>query len=167
MKEIFERRSIRKYTEEDISDRSIKELLKAAMAAPTAGNQQPWAFIVVKNRQVLKEIPKFHPKAPMLANAPAAIVVCGVPEKEIKYSGFWPQDCSAATQNILIEAQYLGLGAVWIGIYPNEERVIKLRALLDIPGEIIPLSIVALGHPKHTLGPSERYDENNVHYEKW
>ena len=166
MKEIFERRSTRKYTDEDVPDESIKELLKAAMAAPSAGNQQTWDLIIVKNRMALNEIPKFHPNAPMLAKAHAAIIVCGVPEREVKYSGYWVQDCSA-TENILIEAQYLGLGAVWLGIYPHEERISKLRELLEIPENIKPLSIISIGYPAKTKEVSQRFDEKKIHFEKW
>jgi nitroreductase len=166
MKEIFERRSIRKYTGEEVSNVSIKELLKAAMAAPSAGNQQPWDFIVVKNRTVLNEIPKVLQYAQMLKEAPAAIVVCGTPDRE-KNKGFWIQDCAAAVENILIEAQFLGLGAVWIGVYPREERVAYLRKILEIPENVIPLAIVSIGYPAESKEASQRYDEKRTHIDKW
>jgi nitroreductase len=166
MKEIFERRSIRKYTVKDVSDESIEELLKAAMAAPSAGNQQPWDFIVVRDRMVLNEIPKFHQYAQMLKEAPVAIVVCGVLERE-KHKGYWTQDCAAAIENILIEAQFLGLGAVWLGVYPREDRVAGLKKLLDIPESVIPIAVISIGHPAESKEASQRYDEKKIHLNKW
>ena len=167
MKEIFERRSIRKYTDKDVSDETVKELLKAAMAAPSAGNQQTWDFIVVKDRALLNEIPKFHPNAQMLIEAPAAIIVCGVLEREKKYAGYWVQDCSAAVENILIEAQFLGLGAVWLGIYPMEDRVTRLKELFGIPENVIPLAVISIGYPAKIKEASQRYDEQKIHINKW
>jgi nitroreductase len=167
MKEIFERRSIRKYTEQEVSAESVKELLKAAMAAPSAGNQQTWDFIVVRNRMLLNEIPKFHPNAQMLVDAPAAIIVCGVPEREKKYTGYWVQDCAAAVENILIEAQFLGLGAVWLGIYPNEDRIERLRELFGIPESIVPFAVISIGYPAGIKEASQRYDEGKIHFDKW
>jgi nitroreductase len=166
MKEIFERRSIRKYTSEEVSNESIKELLKAAMAAPSAGNQQPWDFIVVRDRTILNEIPKVLQYAQMLKEAPVAIVVCGALDRE-KHKGFWMQDCAAAVENILIEAQYLGLGAVWIGVYPREERVAFLRKILEIPENVIPLAVVSIGYPAESKEASQRYDEKKTHINKW
>jgi len=166
MKEIFERRSIRKYTGKEVSDESIKELLKAAMSAPSAGNQQPWDFIVVKDRAVLNEIPKVHQYAQMLKEAPVAIVVCGVLERE-KHAGYWMQDCAAAIENILIEAQFLGLGAVWLGVYPREDRVIGLTKLLEIPENVIPIAVISIGYPAESKEASQRYDEKKIHRDKW
>ena len=166
MKEIFERRSIRKYTGKEVSDESIKELLKAAMAAPSAGNQQPWDFIVVKDRTVLNEIPKVHQYAQMLKEAPVAIIVCGVLERE-KHVGYWMQDCAAAIENILIEAQFLGLGAVWLGVYPREDRVSGLKKLLEIPENVIPIAVISIGYPAESKEASQRYYENKIHINKW
>lgn len=166
MKEILERRSIRKYTGEDVSDASIKELLKAAMAAPSAGNQQPWDFIVVKDRTVLNEIPEIHQYAQMLREAPLAIIVCGSLERE-KHKGYWMQDCAAAIENILIEAHYLGLGAVWLGVYPREDRVAGLKKLFEIPEDVIPLAVISIGHPGEIKEASQRYDEKKIHINKW
>ncbi len=166
MKEIFERRSIRKYTDKDVSGESVKEILKAAMAAPSAGNQQPWDFIVVKDRAILNEIPKIHPYAQMLKEAPVAIIVCGSLERE-KHVGYWVQDCAAAVENILIEAQYLGLGAVWLGVYPREDRVSGLKKLLNIPENVMPLAIISIGYPAESKEASQRYDEQKIHSNKW
>ena len=166
MKEIFERRSIRKYTCKEVSDESVRELLKAAMSAPSAGNQQPWDFIIVKDRAVLNEIPKIHPYAQMLKEAPVAIIVCGALERE-KHAGYWVQDCAAAIENILIEAQFLGLGAVWLGVYPREDRVTGLKKLLEIPENVIPLAVISIGWPAESKAASQRYDEQKIHIDKW
>lgn len=168
MKAILERRSIRKYTDEPVSDDDLSNLLKAAMAAPSAGNQQSWEFVVIRDRDILNTAVGIHPSGgyKMLGHAPLAIVVCGNPDKEL-YEGYWVQDCAAATENILIAAQSLGLGAVWLGVYPREDRVAKLKKLLGLPDRIIPLSIVSVGHPAEKKGPSNRFDEGNIHLDKW
>ena len=166
MKAILERRSIRKYTDETVSDQDIKELLQAAMAAPSAGNQQPWEFIVVNDRKILNKIPEVHPYSQMLKTAPLAIIVCGNLDKEMN-KGYWVQDCTAATENILIEAQYKGLGAVWLGVYPREERVKGLKKLFDLSENIIPLSIISIGHPAEKKEPSDRYNPSVIHVNKW
>ncbi len=166
MNSIFTRRSIRKYTNAVVSKDDITYLLKAAMAAPSAGNQQPWQFIVIQDRNILNEIPNFHPYSKMLLEAPLAIVVCGDVSVE-KHKGMWVQDCSAATQNILLAAESKNLGAVWLGVYPSEERVNQVKKLLNLPEEIIPLSIIAVGHPAEQKEPADRYDEGRVHLDKW
>ena len=166
MKAILERRSIRKYTDKLISDKDLKELLQAAMAAPSAGNQQLWEFIIVEDKKILNEITKIHPYSQMLKNAPLAIVVCADLDKETD-KGYWVQDCAAATENILIAAQYKGLGAVWLGVYPIEGRVKGLKELLNLPVRVIPLSIVSIGHPAEKKEPSNRYNESRIHINKW
>ena len=166
MKEIFERRSIRKYSKLPISDSDIENLLRAAMAAPSAGNQQPWEFILIKDKNILADITKVHPYSQMLKEAQLAIVVCADLDKE-KHSGYWVQDCSAATENILIESQYLGLGSVWLGVYPREDRVKGLKELLNLPVRVVPLSIVSLGYPAEKKDPSNRYDKLRIHINKW
>ncbi len=166
MKAILERRSIRKYTDKLISDKDLKELLQAAMAAPSAGNQQLWEFIIVEDKKILNEITKIHPYSQMLKNAPLAIVVCADLDKETN-KGYWVQDCAAATENILIAAQYKGLGAVWLGVYPIEGRVKGLKELLNLPVRVIPLSIVSIGHPAEKKEPSNRYNESRIHINKW
>ncbi|MFW5870355.1 MAG: nitroreductase family protein [Candidatus Sumerlaeota bacterium] len=166
MDAIFTRRSIRKYTDEDVTKEQEERLLRAAMAAPSAGNQQPWHFIVLRDRKTLMGVMDFHPYAPMLDHAPLAIAVCADPSLE-RFKGFWPQDCSAATENILVEAEAMGLGAVWLGIHPIEERVLGMRRLLNIPEGVIPMALVAIGHPDESKEPSDRYDDSRVHREKW
>ncbi len=163
---ILSRRSIRKYTREPVPDHVVKELLEAAMSAPSAGNQQPWHFMVINDRGTLDEIPKFHPYAQMLNQAKVAILVCGDPEREI-HKGYWVQDCSAATENILIAVEIKGLGAVWLGIYPREERVKDMRKLLNIPEHIIPFSLISVGYPAEQKSPADRFDASRIHYNKW
>ena len=163
---ILTRRSIRKYKNTPVSESDIKKLLEAAMAAPSAGNSQPWEFIIINDRKILDEIPKFHPYSQMLKEAPLAIVVCGDLKKE-KYRDRWPLDCSAAAQNILLAAHSLGLGTVWLGIYPEKERIDNTVNLLRIPQEVIPLCIIAVGYPDEIKPPSHRYKEENIHFNKF
>ena len=113
------------------------------------------------------DITKFHSYSQMLKEAQLAIVVCGDPQKEINHCGYWVQDCAAATENILIEAQHLQIGSVWLGVYPEEDRVRNMRKLLDIPDTIIPFSIISLGYPAESKSPSERFDAKRIHNNKW
>lgn len=166
MDAILSRRSIRKYTGQPVPDEVIKELLQAAMSAPSAGNEQPWHFIVINERQILDEIPRFHPYSQMLKDAPVAILVCGNEQLE-KYPGFWVQDCSAATENLLIAAHAKGLGAVWLGVHPVEEIVTMMRELLGIPEHVIPLALISLGYPAEQKPRAERYDASRIHRNQW
>lgn len=166
MNAIFARRSIRRYTPEPVPDELVTELLRAAMCAPSARNEQPWHFVVIRDRNILREIPKFHPYAQMLNEAPLAILVCGEPQLE-KSKGRWPTDCAAATENILIMAQEKGLGTCWLGIYPDTGREANIRKLLQIPDNITPFSLVAVGYPGEQKPPSNRYDPDRVHYDRW
>ncbi len=166
MDAILGRRSIRRYTAKPVPDTLVTELLRAAMAAPSAGNEQPWHFVVVRDRAVLDAIPKFHPYSAMLKYASVAIVVCGDLSKE-KFKGFWVQDCSAATENLLLAATAKGLGAVWTALHPFEDRVAGMRRLLSLPENIIPLSLVPLGFPEEQPGRADRFDAGRVHKETW
>jgi nitroreductase len=163
---ILTRRSVRKYTDEPVSEADIKMMLEAAMSAPSANNRQPWAFVVIDERSILDQIPDVHPYSRMLKQAPLAILVCGVPGRE-KHPGFWVQDCSAATQNLLLAARALGLGAVWLGVHPREERVQGIRGLLSIPDEIVPLALLSIGHPAVEQKRADRYDQARVHRNGW
>ena len=166
MEAILTRRSVRQYTEGSISKDTIQSLLEAAMSAPSAGNQQPWQYVVIDDRNILDGITQVHPYSGMLKQAPLAIVVCGDMDRE-KYKGYWVQDCSAATQNLLVAARALGLGAVWLGVYPLEKRVKGIRRLLSLPENIIPLAVISIGHPATEQGRMDRYDENRIHQNKW
>ncbi len=166
MEEIFERRSIRKYKDKEIEEEKIQKLLKAAVAAPSAGNEQPWHFIVIRDQEKLDHLAEIHPYAKMLKNAPLAIAVCADLEEQ-KYEGFWVQDCSAATQNILLEAVSLNLGAVWIGCHPVEDREKLVSDYLEVPGNIKTLSLISIGYPDEEKGRVDRLSDDIIHYEKW
>lgn len=165
----LKRKSIRRYTDQPVSDSDLKDLLKAAMNAPSAGNSQPWHYIVIRDRNTLKEIPTLSIYAQMAAEAPAAILVCGDPSLE-NFPGFWPQDCAAATENILIAAEEKNIGTVWCGIYTENgdiSRPEKFRKFFGIPENIIPFSLVVLGYKGEEKPPTDRYNEERVHYDKW
>lgn len=166
MKEIFSRRSVRKFTGEAVSPEQLEKLLRAAMCAPSAGNQQPWEFIVVRNRETMGKIQVFHPYSRPLDTAACAIVVCGDTTRQ-RYPGFWVQDCSAAIQNLLLESVHLGLGGVWMGVYPSQQRVQDCQELFRLPQQIIPLGIVALGYPDEQPQPRETYQPQRIHWESW
>ncbi|MEI6286552.1 MAG: nitroreductase family protein [Bacillota bacterium] len=166
MKAIFERRSIRKYINQPISEEQLKNLLHAAMSAPSAGNEQPWEFVVITEREILDSIQEIHPYSHMLKEAPAAILVCGDLRRE-RHAGFWVQDCSAAAENLLIAAQDMGLGAVWLGVYPDPERVEKFRNKFALPKEVVPLCLVPVGVPAEIKTTASRYKEDRVHNNGW
>ena len=166
LKTIFTRRSVRDFTQDPVSDNDLLDLLKAGMQAPSAKNEQPWHFIVIDDPELLQAIPAFHPHAEMLHDAPLAILVCSDRKLETKRAS-WLQDCSAATQNILLAAHSKGLGAVWLGIFPDADRVEGMKKLLSIPDGIRPVSLVALGHPRTVPAPMDRYKQDRVHRNKW
>ena len=168
MKEIFERRSIRKYTAEPVSLEQEEKLLRAAMQAPSAGNEQPWEFIVVRDPETLKKMTEGHPYSTPLLGAPLGILICGdINKQRFNPYAYWVQDCSAAIQNLLLEAQHLGLGAVWMGLHPIKEREDVLIELFGLPEGVIPLGMIAVGHPAQTVEPVDRYLPERVHREKW
>jgi nitroreductase len=166
MKEIFKRRSIRKYKDKKIEEEKIEKLLKAAAAAPSAGNEQPWHFVVIRDRDTLNHLAEVHPYAKMLKDAPLAVAVCGDLNKQ-RHEGFWVQDCAAATQNILLEAVSLDLGAVWIGAYPNEKREKVVSETLGVPENIKTVSLISIGYPAEEKGETDRLSDKIVHYDKW
>ena len=165
MKSLLTRKSIRKYTSQAVSDETVKELLHAAMSAPSAANQRPWHFVVIKDREVLDAIPKFHPYAGPLKGAPLAIAVCATSELGA-FKDYWVQDCAAATQNILSAVVEKGLGAVWLGVYPKQ-NVQEIHKLLQLPENITPFSLISIGYPDEQKEAGNRYDEERVHYNKW
>lgn len=167
MEALFSRRSIRKFTTEPVSEQALQEILEAAMSAPSAGNQQPWHFVVIKDRKLLGQVPDFHPHALMCREAPMAILVCGDPALE-KHVGYWVQDCSAATENLLVAIHAVGLGGVWLGVYPREERVTEFRKLLNIPGHVIPFALIPIGHPaEQKPARTDRYNQSRIHKNTW
>jgi nitroreductase len=163
---IHARRSIRKYTAEPVSEADVTELLGAAMAAPSAGNQQPWHFVVIRDRRVLDAIPEFHPHAKMVGEASVGILVCGDPTLE-KHPGYWVQDCAAATENLLLAIVAKGLGGVWTGVYPRMDRVDGFRRLVGIPAHVIPFAFIPIGHPAESKPPANRYASERVHRDRW
>lgn len=136
------------------------------MNAPSAGNEQPWRFMIVDQRQLLHDITLIHPHAKMLLEAPAAIMVCA-DQYSFAYEGYWVQDCAAATQNMLLMIDELDLGGVWLGVYPREERIRSLRKLFKLPDSIIPFSIIALGFPKSQKPPNNRFVKEWIHWNNW
>ena len=166
IKAIMTRRSIRKYRNMPVDEDVIEQLLKAAMAAPSSKNEQPWVFVVIDDRSLLGEIPAFHPYAAMVKEAPIAILVCADTAAFLS-ENIWVQDCAAATQNILLAAHGLGLGAVWLGIHPREERMAGMTHLLKLPDTIIPFSLVVLGHSAEGKPPSNRFDISRIHRNVW
>ena len=163
---LLTRRSIRRYTADPVGGDDLREVIRAGTAAPTAGDQRPWHFVVLDDRGVLDAIPDFHPHAKMLRQAPAAILVCADPRLET-HKGYWVQDCAAAVENMLLAAHALGLGAVWLGVHPRPAREAGLRALLGIPDEVVPFAIVSLGHPAERKRREDRLDPARVHRNRW
>jgi nitroreductase len=161
---LFTRRSIRKYTGEPVTADELHTILEAGMNAPSANNRQPWRFIVVDDRAKLNAIMEVHPYSKMLAEAPLALIVCGDTSVSEK---FWQQDCAAATENILLAARALGLGTVWMGVYPDVERAKGIAALFGVPDTVKPMCIIAVGHPAEQKGRVERYDEGKIHKNGW
>lgn len=161
---IFSRRSIRAYTSDPVSENHVKTLLEAAMAAPSAANLRPWHFIIVTNRHTLNDLAAVHPYGKMLLDAPLCIAVCG--DQAVSRT-HWVQDCSAATENLLLAATALGLGAVWLGVYPSEELENTIKKMFNIPENIMALNLISIGHPAEMKEPRTQYDELRVHNQLW
>ena len=161
---LLKRRSVRKFTEETVTDDMIDEILHAAMSGPSACNRKPWEFYVAKSEESREKLRGTSPATRM--NAPLAIVVCGNLEKALPddKQGFWIQDTSAAVENILLRVADLGLGAVWCGVHPMERAIGKVREALELPEHISPLGLIWIGHPVDTPEPRDQYDESCVHY---
>ncbi|GAB4302495.1 MAG: nitroreductase family protein [Marinilabiliales bacterium] len=166
LKAIFERRSIRKYKSTPVEEEKINMLLKAGMYAPSARNQQPWHFIVIDDRKILNDLATIHPYAKMLLEAPLAILVCSDDTLE-ETKGYQAVDCSAATQNILLAAHDLGLGSVWLGVYPREQRMNDIKNLFALPKHIHPISLIAIGYPDETKEVPDRFHPERIHINKW
>jgi nitroreductase len=165
---IWRRRSVRKYLKRDIPDELITELLEAGMAGPSGGVTYPWRFVTVKNRESLVRLSEVHPYGKMLASAAAAILVCG--DMERAHAGelsYLLQDCSSSTENILLAATGLGLGACWLGVHPRKDRIDNLSSFFGLPGNIIPVSLISLGWPDECPPARTCYRSEFVHSEKW
>lgn len=166
---IMTRTSVRSYTDRDVSDEQLDTLLRAAMAAPTAVNKQPWRFVVIRDRETLDFIAENFPSMTMMKEAHLAVVVCGDLEAALEgeAQSYWIQDASAATENLLVAANAMGLGTVWCGVYPKSDRVEVFGELLELPAHIIPLNCIAVGYPKGETTPKDKWKPEYVHYDTW
>lgn len=166
---IYTRTSIRSYTDEKVSDAQVETLLRAAMSAPTAGNRQPWRFIVVNERARLDAFTDVARGMSMASQAPLAIIVCGDVDATFEGEGreYWAQDASAATENLLLAAHAMGLGAVWCGVYPMSDRLPKIKEMFALPDNILPLNVIFIGHPAENPAPKDKWKPENVHYNQW
>ena len=163
---IHRRKSVRHFTSEPVSHEQLTTLVRAGMAAPTGRNLQPWAFVAVTRRLMLDSLANYLPYAKMLTQAQAAIIVCGDMNKS-GGSELWIQDCSAATQNILLAAEALGLGAVWTAAFPYENRMSVVRQVLKLPRHLIPLCVIPIGHPTGADQPKDKWKPENLRWEEW
>ncbi len=163
MDAILKRRSIRKFKPDPVSEDLVKGLLRAAMSAPSAGNAQPWHFIVINKKEILARIPDIHPYSRMITQAPLAILVCADTSKE-KHPGNFPLDCAAAVENMLLAATDKGLGTVWLGIYPDVQRVERFKDMFTLPEPLVPFAIVPVGYPGEEKAYTDRYNERFVSY---
>jgi len=165
---LFTRRSVRRYSGAAVTDAEIRDLLEAAMAAPSACAKDPWHFVVARGRVALDKLADVLPNGPMLRQADAAILVCGdLARAHRNMESYLIQDCSAAVQNILLAATTLGLGACWLGVHPNEERMTPIRQQFGIPNAILPFAAIALGRPAEFPEPRTRFRADAVHQGAW
>jgi nitroreductase len=161
----FSRRSVRAFTDAPISREQLQDLLSAAMSAPSACAKDPWRFHVITNKKLLAEIAEALPNGKFLAQAPAGILVCGdIAVAHGNELSYMLQDCSAAIENLLLAVTALELGACWLGVHPRSERIEYLKALFNLPENIIPLSVIALGHPQKVPAPRNRYNSEYVNW---
>ena len=165
---LFGRRSIRVFAEGDVPDDALQTLLEAAMAAPSAVAKDPWRFVVVREKEMLRKITEALPNGAMLPSASLGIVVCGdLDAAHDRQLSYLLQDCSAAIENLLLGAHILGLGACWLGVHPRANRMEHIRRLLELPAAIIPVACIAVGYPGEIKEPRTRFDRTRVHYGKW
>ena len=169
IKNIMTRVSVREFTGEKISEAQIDTLLRAAMAAPSAINKQPWAFIVITEEDVLAQLGEALPYSRCNNHPAVAIIPCGDLSKAIpgEMANFWINDVSAATENLLLAAHAMGLGAVWTGLHPDMNRAKMVQEMLGLPEHIIPLCVVPVGVPDEQPEVKDKYKEENIHYNKW
>lgn len=167
---ILTRTSVRSFSSKEVSKEVIDKVLEAAMAAPSAVNKQPWDFVVVTQKEKLKELAEALPYAKMTAESNFAVIVCGNLKKALpgRHSQYWIQDCSAATMNILLASHALDLGAVWTAVYPDPFRMESVSKILELPEHIVPLNVIPVGYSDNINSTNKsRYKEENVHMEKW
>ena len=167
LKEIYQRTSVRSYTDQPVEREKIHAMLQAAMSAPSSGNERPWHFVVLERPEDFLPITEISPHVEMMKQAQCVILVCAdTTQKKYRFD-FWPQDCSAATENLLLEAKHQGLGAVWCGIYPDEEKVAALRTLYGLPPYVEVLAAVPVGYPAHERPVKDRFKGERVHIGAW
>lgn len=161
---VFKRKSIRHFLNRSIENNKIEAMLKAAMQAPSAGNQQSWEFLVIQKKETLNKLSNMGPHAQSLQRAPLAIVFLANASK-LKHQEFWQQDMSAAIENLLLQAVELDLGAVWLGVAPKQSRMEFIKKLFCLPDSIIPFAVICIGYPTEQNLNIDRFDKNKVHYE--
>ncbi len=165
---IMTRTSVRSYNGEQIDDSTVTKILRAGMAAPTAANQQPWHFVVVNDQNLKDSITAAFEYTKMVKNCSFAVVVCGDMDNlftdDIPDGGFWVEDCSAASENMLLAAHALGIGGVWCGIYPLKDREQRLRSILKLPSNLTPLNVMAFGYPAVSPAPKDKWTPAKIHY---
>lgn len=166
MEALYTRRSIRKYQNKQVPPELIEEAVKAAMFAPSARNQQPWEFIIVNNQELMDSVPAYSPHAQMAKDAPAGVLVCYNKDYDVA-EGFWPQDLGAATQNLLLALHAEGLGAVWTGVYPREDRMAGFIKAFGLPENVIPYAFIIIGYPEKETTEVDRFNKERIHYNKW
>ncbi len=168
---IMNRTSVRSYTDQIISEDIMEQILRAGMAAPSGKNIQPWELIVVRNKEMLYDLSEAQPYAAgKLNDATAAIIVCARPstdKDDRKGSIYWDVDAAAVTQNILLAAEYFGVGAVWTTTHPHQHAIEDVRKLLNIPQDVTPLCIVSMGYPDKPKAVKNKWRPEKVHFEKW
>jgi len=169
LENIYTRTSVRAYQDRPVEDEKVEQILRAAMSAPSAVNKQPWAFVVINEKKKLTQLADSLPHAKMLHQAPLAIVVCGDLTKALPGDGmtYWIQDASAATENLLLAAHAVGLGAVWTGVFPIDERVKTVQRALQMPDSIIPLCVIPIGYPAEKPSPKDKWKTDNIHMNQW
>ena len=163
---IHTRRSVRIYQSKEVPETVMRDILAAAMSAPSAGNEQPWHFVVITDRDILNQIPRLNPHASMARRAAVAVLVCGDTSLE-KFPGCWVLDCAAAAQNLLLAAHAKGLGAVWTGVYPARDRMTGFSRLLSLPETVMPHTLIPMGYPAQRFPAEDRYRKDRVHYNIW
>lgn len=168
---IYTRRSIRRYTDQEVTKEEEQKLLKAAMSSANCINKRSWAYVVVRDKEVIQQISEgLHPNAPFLKNVNFLIVVCGDMKLTVPgLEGYWVQDCSIASTSMLIAANGMNLGGCWYGVYPQEYKVKNITKILNLPEHIIPLNVLTFGHPAETKPDvsNERFEDFKVHYNRW
>lgn len=169
IEDIMTRTSVRAYSGKEVSGEQLDTLLRAAMAAPTAGNKQPWRFVVINEKNILKAIGENFQTMTMAKDASAAVIMCGDTTATFKgqAQAYWVQDVSAASENLLLAAHAIGLGAVWCGIYPQMDRVEQFSKMLNLPSEILPMACICIGYPAGETTPKDKWEPENIHYNTW